>query len=152
MNVPKQTFIQVYEVIMDQEDLTFSDSVLLCKLIALDNAPKGCIISNDTLAKDMKTSVSSIKRMLKTLKDKDYIIPIYTKKHGFVEDRKIEFTLKTKLLLGVTTGVPQPKYVVRNQQEKPKAQPKPQQNKPARVDLEAIIQKEKDKVNKEYGF
>ena len=66
MNVPKQTFIQVYEVIMDQEDLTFSDSVLLCKLIALDNAPKGCIISNDTLAKDMKTSVSSIKRMLKS--------------------------------------------------------------------------------------
>ena len=148
---------------MDQEDLTFDESALLCKFIALDNAPKGCIISNDTLAKDMKTSVSSIKRMLKSLKDKDYIIPIYTKKHGFVEDRKIEFTLKTKLLLGVTTVIPQPKYVVRNQPQQAQQKPqKPQQNKPVSYDMEALVEKMKNEVdekepsslnaNRKYGF
>ena len=169
MNIPKQTFIQVYEAIIDQEDLNANEILALCKLLALGSAPKGCIISNEELAKFLKTSIRNVGKILKSLKDKDYIIPIYTKKHGFVDNRKIEFTLKTKLLLGVTTGIPQPKYTVRNQQEKPQKPQKPQQkpqkpqqNKPVSCDLEAIIKNGIDEVdkqkpsslnaNKEYGF
>ena len=154
MNVPKKTFIQVYEAIIDQEDLNSNEILALCKFIALSSAPKGCIISNEEIARFLKTSVRNVGKILKSLKDKDYIIPIYTKKHGFVEDRKIEFTLKTKLLLGVTTGVPQPKYVVRNQQQKSQQK---QQQKPQptgyKYDINSLIKKmEKEAMNEEYGF
>ena len=67
MNVPKQTFIQVYEAIIDQEDLNSNEILALCKFIALSSAPKGCIISNEEIAKFLKTSVRNVGKILKSL-------------------------------------------------------------------------------------
>ena len=77
MKSNEQTFLMVWDYILDNDDLDVGDVILLSKIMSLDETKDGCYITNGALGKLVRITGDSVSRRLKILEKKGYINMTY---------------------------------------------------------------------------
>lgn len=91
----KDEYIKLYKTITDLKELTPSEKMLLCKIIDLHKAEKGCIALNKYLADFLCVSKGRIPYIIAHLIELGYVERILITKEQFTTERRLIPSQKT---------------------------------------------------------
>lgn len=82
-------FLKIYDWVLQDAKLTLNDRLVFSKVIELNNAPKGCIMTNQQISDCLNINFWSVKDSIKRLTELNYIKSETTRRQGGVDRQLI---------------------------------------------------------------